>query len=69
MKTAMIIIVIIGTLLAAFGVFMLIGVLAGSATAPRTGAQEVCSRSWQDAMTSAEKRTARQMCDAMGVRP
>lgn len=54
----------------AFCALLVIGMAAGPTTVPDTrGKQDACSRMWHDAMTTQEKYTARQMCDALGVRP
>lgn len=52
-----------------FAAFLALGYFVGPTTRPAASTQEVCSSMWQDAMTTAEKRTAREMCDRMGVKP
>lgn len=52
-----------------FAAFLALGYFVGPSTAPATSTQEVCTRMWQDAMTTQEKYTARRMCDTMGVKP
>ena len=59
------------TLLWLFLLFVALGMAGAwdSTESPEHHKQEACRRGWEDAAPGAEKRTARAMCDAMGVKP
>lgn len=56
-----------------FAGFVVLGLLgawdAPASSSPKAARQEACSRAWNDAAPGQEKRTARAMCDALGVTP
>lgn len=54
---------------AGFVTLGLLGAWDAPASSDRADRQAACSRAWQDAAPGEEKRTARAMCDALGVRP
>lgn len=56
-------------LLAAFVTLGLLGAWDAPAKPGRADRQSACSRAWHDAAPGPEKRTARAMCDALGVQP
>lgn len=55
-----------------FGGFIALGLLDawdGPNGSTYNQKREACSRAWHDAAPGDEKRTARAMCDALGVKP